>query len=109
MVKDEKFFRNIIDTAQTVLYGGNHYVGCLSEDGRTLKFAHSLGKYLEWLQKINIDETETLNLSPSASYTSVPFSLADKEKIERLFTQMLHAKKYFREYTENDIFRGLIK
>lgn len=108
-MKTIKDLQAIVDKAQRIVVDGREYIGVLDKDKNAINYAHVLGKFSDWLKNINIEETKTINLSPSAQYTTTTLDLDDLNSLGNLLGDMAHAKKYFREYTENDIFHRLIK
>lgn len=107
-MKTIKDLQAIVDKAQRFVVDGREYVGVFNKDKNAIGYAYKLGKFSDWLKNINIEETQTINLSPSTQYTTTALDLSDLDILGNLLASMALAKKYFREYTENKIFSNLI-
>ncbi len=103
------YLRDVVAKVQLIRMNGNRYLGVLNKEENQIENMTEFENLHIWLKAVNIERARTLSMSSAASYSVEDLDLDDRHELEQLLTQMLHAKKYFREYMENEVFDNLRK
>lgn len=103
------YLEDVVAKVQIIRINGRTYLGILNKEENQVKYVTEFESLSIWLKAVNIEDTRTLIISPATSYSVEDLDLKNQERLNQLLTQMLHAKKYFREYVENEVFDKLRK
>ena len=98
--------KDIVSNACLIRLDKGWYIGIIDEDKRVIKYAY-IGKYNDWIKRLNIGETETIKLSSEQGYSTKEIPVEDREFLDRAIARMNHVQKYRDGYIDNQLFDKL--